>query len=224
MSIHHLGDSKNPPKAPSHWGRQELKLREASHTVLGPQERETVYEARRQDEPSHFTEWANSLRPRGGKDPHIGVRRARTEVIHLKFSLKLWVKNKVNEDSLKKKKTERGGNQPEIRSKRSIQNPRPGRHMSRIWHLRSILLPRAEGGPCPATRCKPQPQSCPALHEHCPPRWRAGEPDPFKSWLQHKEKKSRTNRFDFSFYSCICTAIFYNAVMQFRHSQTLSPE
>ena len=54
MSIHHLADSKNPPKAPRI--RKARVEAEASHTVLGPQERETVYEARRQDEPSHFTE------------------------------------------------------------------------------------------------------------------------------------------------------------------------
>lgn len=41
------------------------------------------------DEPSHFTERAESPRPRGGKDTYIGVRRAVTEVIYLKLRLEL---------------------------------------------------------------------------------------------------------------------------------------
>lgn len=105
--------------------------------------------------------------------------------------------------------------------------------MMRVWSWQSILVLGAKDGPLPgyqeqapalAFPRRAQPAAS-ALREHFPLELKAQEIRPIQVPIPTPGKTPRMSRLDFSkFYSCICTAIFYNAVMQFRHSQTLSPE
>lgn len=113
----------------------------------------------------------------------------------------------------------------------SIPHPPPAFLTTRVWSLQPVPVWASTAGPCPVSRSQPQPRPAqdPSSQQHSSPgasptRFRAEETRPIQVLIPTRGKTG-TSPLDFStFYSCICTAIFYNAVMQFRHSQTLSPE
>lgn len=137
-----------------------------------------------------------------------------------KLSLELWAKDRSENQP---EREVRGG--PSDIPRRSSSWPE-SEACSLSWSGSQQWVPAQLPGTSPSLSLP----ETPAASSHSSPparpaRFRAEENRPIQVLIPTKGNTSGTSPLDFStFYSCICTAIFYNAVMQFRHSQTLSPE